>query len=75
MGEVFEVAVEAVELVVSALAVGAVAGVMDPASVAEKDAHASVQNGARARASKYDLRVRDSRGVQIGDRNTMNLKF
>ncbi|WP_086840624.1 RIP homotypic interaction motif-containing protein [Amycolatopsis kentuckyensis] len=127
-------AVEAVELVVSALTAGAVAGVKDSASAAVKDAYASVQSGVRrllsrsgagdgvsvleayaaapdehrddlvaaltaagvaedaelvaaaqavlavvdppgAGAGKYDVRVRDSQGVQVGDGNTMKLKF
>ncbi|MEU4517380.1 hypothetical protein AB0F52_01530 [Amycolatopsis sp. NPDC024027] len=127
-------AVEAVELVVSALAAGAVAGVKDSASAAVKDAYASVQSGVRqllsrndageqvslleayaaapdehrnglaaalsaagagedaelvaaaqavlaavdppgTTAGKYNVRVRDSKGVQVGDGNTMTLKF
>ncbi|MEV5715829.1 hypothetical protein AB0L41_18175 [Amycolatopsis mediterranei] len=127
-------AVEAVELVVSALTAGAVAGVKDTAGAAVKDAYASVQSGVRRllsrndagedvslleayaaapdahrddlvaaltaagagedaqlvaaaqavlasvdppgmTAGKYNVRVRDSQGVQVGDGNTMKLKF
>jgi hypothetical protein len=129
-----EVAVEAVELVVSALAAGAVAGVKDTASAAVKDTYARLQSGVRrllrrngagedvsvleayaaapdehrddlvaaltaagagedaelvaaaqavlavvdppgSEAGKYNVRVQDSQGVQIGDGNTMKLKF
>ncbi|MEU4517376.1 hypothetical protein AB0F52_01510 [Amycolatopsis sp. NPDC024027] len=122
------------ELVVSALTAGAVAGVKDTASAAVKDAYASVQSGVRrllshsdagedvsvleayavapdeyrdglvaalsaagagedaelvaaaqavlaavdppgAEAGKYNVQVQDSQGVQVGDGNTMKLRF
>lgn len=132
--EVREVAIEAVELIVSAMTAGAVAGVKDTASAAVKDTYASLQSGVRRllrrndasedvsmletyagapdehrddliaaltaagagedaelvaaaqavlaavdppglEAGKYNVRVQDSQGVQIGDGNTMKLKF
>jgi hypothetical protein len=108
------VAIEAVELVVTALAAGAAAGAKDTATAAVKDAYAGLKSGVRrlighlpddpeelaaelaaanvgddaevleaARAvlreadpdGKYHVTVTDSKGVQIGDGNTMNLDF
>ncbi|MCR6481789.1 hypothetical protein M8542_03070 [Amycolatopsis sp. OK19-0408] len=111
-------AIEAVELVVTALAAGAAAGAKETATAAVKDAYAGLKSGvlrlvgrdelpedpdelaeelssaevteevveaARAvlrevdpdgaRAGKYNVTVTDSKGVQIGDGNTMNLNF
>lgn len=109
-------AIEAVELVVTALAAGAAAGAKDTATTAVKDAYSGLKSGVRrlvgrdelpedpaelaeelaaanvgddapvleaARAvlreadpdSKYHVTVTDSKGVQIGDGNTMNLNF
>jgi hypothetical protein len=110
------VAIEAVELVVTALTAGAAAGAKDTATAAVKDAYAGLKSGVRrlvgreelpddpselaaelasanvgedaevleaARAvlretdpdGKYHVTVTDSKGVQIGDGNTMNLNF
>ncbi|RSM49527.1 hypothetical protein DMA12_03625 [Amycolatopsis balhimycina DSM 5908] len=113
-------AIEAVELVVTALAAGAAAGAKDTATAAVKDAYAGLKSGVRrlldreeladdpgelaaelaavnvgddaevleaaravlreadpdgTRAGKYNVTVTDSKGVQIGDGNTMNLTF
>lgn len=127
-------ALEAVELVVTALTAGAAAGIKDTASGAVKDAYAALlkvlrkrlgRDGRRDQASvvdehaadpvgrredlmaalvtagvgededvvaaaeellawvdpagtqagKYTVEVRDSQGVQVGDGNTMNLRF
>ncbi|MGW3958489.1 RIP homotypic interaction motif-containing protein [Amycolatopsis sp. NPDC005003] len=106
--------IEAVELVVTALAAGAAAGAKDTATTAVKDAYAGLKSGVRrllgrdelpddpeelaaelteanvgddaevleaARAvlretephGKYHVTVTDSKGVQIGDGNTMNV--
>ncbi|MEU7788001.1 hypothetical protein [Amycolatopsis sp. NPDC049159] len=127
-------AVEAVELVVTALTAGAAAGMKDTATAAVKDAYAGLQNGIRRllarddspgeaslleayaanpdehrdelvaaltsadtasdpevlsaarallaelgardeRPAKFTVRVTDSQGVQVGDGNTMHVKF
>lgn len=113
-------AIEAVELVVTALAAGAAAGAKDTATSAVKDAYTGLKSGVRrlvgrdelpddpgelaeelaeanvgadsavleaaravlreadpegTRAGKYHVTVTGSKGVQIGDGNTMNLDF
>lgn len=119
-------AMEAVDLVVTALTAGAAAGAKDTASSAVKDAYAALVHAVRRRVTheqvavvddpedqqdalaaalttaridadqnivttaqallarldpdgaqtgKYTVRVKDSKGVQIGDHNTMNITF
>ncbi|ADJ49508.1 hypothetical protein AMES_7683 [Amycolatopsis mediterranei S699] len=111
-------AIEAVELVMTALAAGAAAAAKETATDAVKKAYDGLKSGVRrligrlpddpeelaaelaaanvgddaavleaaravlreadpegARAGKYHVTVTDSKGVQIGDGNTMNLEF
>lgn len=65
------VAVDAVQIVLEALAAGAAAGVKDTAGAAVKDSEA--RRLLDLVAPKFAVEVHDSTGVQVGDHNTMHV--